>query len=75
MGVIKACLYVGSNGPVNWKRDGMLSGAIPYCPVFKMRKDRIKKTGGGMGLYQEKEHFIIYYRKEGRHLDTDTGEW
>lgn len=59
---------------MNQKRDCMLSGAIPYCHVFKVRKDRIKKAGGGMRLYPEKGHFIIYYRKEGRHLHADTGE-
>lgn len=36
----------------------MLLGAIPYCPVFNVRKDRIKKAGGGIRLYPEKGRFI-----------------
>lgn len=34
----------------NQKRDGMLSGAMPCSPVPKVRKDRVQKIGGAMGL-------------------------
>lgn len=71
---------MSNNNPVkskNWvkeKTEGMLLGALPCYCVFKVRKNKIQSMGRGTALWQEKGHFIIYYRKEGRSLDRDAGK-